>query len=110
MPEVKCKVQPCHYWKEGDFCTAKSITVDFNQPHRPGRLEAGDLDFDTKRTGSRGGHFEPVGPGLADTGLLDFEAGDLTGSLGRTGSEQEAKTSRETLCATFKPKNRQSRH
>lgn len=88
MPEVKCRVTPCHYWKEGDFCTAPAITVDFNKKSERSTMEVGELNFQTDRIGSRS---------------HGFEVGELMGPMGNI-SDSRANTSEETLCATFKPK------
>ncbi|MGI6642996.1 MAG: DUF1540 domain-containing protein [Bacillota bacterium] len=108
MPEVKCKVKPCHYWKDGDICSAQSIMVDYNKRSARSTMELGDLDIDIGRAGSRGHNFEGTDRGRENTGMTDFELGDLTGPVGSTDVGHEARTSEETLCSTFKPKD--SRH
>ena len=103
MTQVKCKVKPCYYWKDGDVCAADSIMVDYNsQKASTTRMDAGDMDFDVSRARGRA------------SGFADFEASDLTGSLGGTktnkGDDSKAKSSEETLCSTFRPKNSEPRH
>jgi hypothetical protein len=100
MTDVKCKVESCYYWGKGDVCKADTITVD-NNTGTAGRMEAADLT---------------VGPGTGER-ARDFEAGDLTtgpftGPENRQGTRTAggktgvlARTSHETLCSTFKPKN-----
>lgn len=77
MTEVKCKVQSCYYWGNGNICKADSIMVDNNSLTR-NRMEVGNLDVNAGIAGTRGR------PGR--TG--DFETADLTtgaGTRGRTG-------------------------
>ncbi len=111
MPEVKCKVKPCHYWKDGDICGAKSIMVDFNKKNTGDRMEVSNLDFDVGRAASRARDFDAAERGLVNTRMTDSEMGDLTGSFGgSTSMGPGAKTSEETLCATFRPKDAQFKH
>ena len=42
MTQVKCRVEPCFYWKDGDICGADSIMVDYNSQNATTRMEAGD--------------------------------------------------------------------
>jgi len=103
VTQVKCKVKPCYYYRDGDICGADTIMVDYNtQKASTLRMEAGDMDFNVGRATGRAQNFR------------DFEAGDLTGSLGGTsvnkGDDNKVKSSEETLCATFRPKNSEPRH
>lgn len=64
---VKCKVDSCAYWDEGNICGADGIEVDNS---------------------------------------LGMNLGDASMEIGRLGEgEQEAHTSDETCCKTYKPKN-----
>jgi len=96
-------VKPCYYYKDGDICSADTIMVDYNTQNASTlRMEAGDMDFNVGRATGRA------------RGFRDFEAGDLTGSLGGTGAnkgdDKKVKSSEETLCSTFRPKNAEPRH
>jgi hypothetical protein len=103
MTQVKCRVEPCFYWKDGDICGADSIMVDYNsQNATTTRMEAGDVDFNVRGAS---------GPAR---GFADFETGDLTGTVRKTktnkGGDRKTKSSEETLCSTFRPKNAEPRH
>lgn len=81
MPNVRCSVDSCHYWGEGDVCTADEIWVKNNMEE--------DVD-------------DEIG-----TGRGDMEVGDL-GSLNREGRRRvvhtSARTSAETCCETMRPR------
>lgn len=103
MTQVKCKVEPCFYWKDGDICGADSIMVDYNSQNATTRMEAGDdIAFHAREARTPARSFG------------DFETGDLSGSFRKTkgnkGNEKEAKSSEETLCSTFRPKSMEPRH
>jgi hypothetical protein len=71
MTNVRCSVNTCHYWGQGDVCRASDITVKNNM--------ATDMDD-------------------------DFEEGPAGMEIGILGSS--AKTSGQTCCETFKPRDR----
>lgn len=84
MTDVKCKVESCYYWGQGDICRADSIMVDNNKRSAPlGRMEAGNLDVN-ENTGR-----SSVSPGGTD--------------------KNQATRSEETLCKTFRPKTQTNR-
>lgn len=118
MTEVRCKVSSCYYWGNNDICKADSIMVD-NDTSAVGRgvrMEAGDLDTNTGR-----GRNRRAGDRSIVTG---FEAGDLdtridaqsdikqSGTDVQSGSHStnQAQTSHDTICSTFRPKASQPRH
>jgi len=78
MATIRCSVQSCHFYEEGDFCGADEIYVK-------NRLRS-DRDDDFGRR-------------------QDMEAGEL-GKQDRDRSERNrfAKTSSETCCETFRYK------
>ncbi|HPU00632.1 MAG: DUF1540 domain-containing protein [Firmicutes bacterium] len=79
MTEVRCTVKSCHYWDEGDYCTAETIWVKNNF--------AGDADDELFR-------------GTA------YEFAKEPGTEGKEGSrgEKNASTSSQTCCETMRPK------
>ena len=122
MTDVKCRVETCYYWGTGDICKADTIMVDNNTIRRTA-TEAGNLDVNvgtTIRDRGQTGRTEATDLTAGSTTrgrTRDFEAGDLTtGTFGKVGTEQrtrtsgnrsdvQAKTSHETLCSTFRPKD-----
>lgn len=94
MTEVKCKVETCYYWGRGDICKADSIMVDNNTSAvRRGTtgMEIGDLDT---RIGEQSR--------IENKSSTDVQTTRQSGV--------HAKTSDETLCATFRPKGSEVRH
>lgn len=98
MTEVKCKVKSCHYWGSGDICQADKIEVD-NAVGARTTLEAGDLTVGTARDRDR----DLASPrrGTAGTGM---EIGEFGGTAEDRDAESLARTSREAICKTFRPK------
>ncbi|HHV62742.1 MAG TPA: DUF1540 domain-containing protein [Firmicutes bacterium] len=75
MPDdVKCSVDTCYYWGNGNVCNAKEIFVE-------------NSVFQERESGAKG---------RARAGAARMEVGAL--------GELKAKTSDETCCKTFKPK------
>jgi len=125
LTDVKCKVESCYYWGDGNICKADSIMVDNNLGQRAG-IGTGNLGVGT--TGTTAGRTGRTEAGDLTVGsenkgrTRDFEAGDLTTGAfrdaqteGRTKtsanrSDVLAKTSHETLCSTFRPKNTEPKH
>ncbi len=100
MTQVKCKIKPCHYYGDGDICTADTILVDCNQKidkSSPGteasRMEVGRMDLNLGGFESRAN--DPSTKTKSTSGKCD--ASDI-------------KTSEETLCSTFRPKGGGPRH
>lgn len=78
MATIRCSVDICHYWGEGQYCTANEIWV------------RNDMEVDA--TGQSKGQF-------------DMEIGTLSKN---TKTAKEAQVSTETCCETFKPKGKMS--
>ncbi|HOB90661.1 MAG: DUF1540 domain-containing protein [Bacillota bacterium] len=80
MATIRCSVKSCHYYDEGDYCSADEIYVK-------NRLRT-DVDDDL---GKR----------------RDMEAADIgTVDVVRREQERFAQTSSQTCCETFRPKTR----
>lgn len=78
MATIRCSVESCHYYGQGDYCTADEIYVK-------NRLRA-DTDDDMRRS--------------PDFEVGSFERQDVAGQAER----RNARTSMETCCETFRPK------
>lgn len=96
MTEVKCKVKSCHYWGSGDICQADKIEVD-NAVGARTTLEVGDLTAGTAKDRDLGSPRR----GAAGAGM---EIGDFGGTAEGRDVESLARTSREAICKTFRPK------
>jgi hypothetical protein len=117
VTEVKCKVKSCQYWGNGDICVADSIMVD---NHRLGssisRMEVGDLNLNTRRSRQERDSSAQNLSSRASNGnqnrasqFGDYEIGDLNAQSSdllkqNAGSGDQASTSEETVCRTFRPK------
>jgi hypothetical protein len=77
MATIRCSVKPCHYYGEGDYCTADEIFVKTQMRY--------DADDD-------------LGSGR------DMEIGDLGRESKGDRSSSQAVTSSHTCCETFRPK------
>lgn len=85
MTKVKCKVSSCHYWDQGDVCTADTILIDQDQMRTDTtRMEVSSLDI----------------PG--DRGTVRQERTEDR-QKDRTRAD-EVRTSEGTCCRTFRPK------
>jgi hypothetical protein len=82
MAIIRCSVESCHYYGEGDYCTADEIYVK-------NRLR-GDTDDDRRRS--------------LDLEVGSFEQQDAGEQMGR----RNARSSMETCCETFRPKQTES--
>lgn len=71
MARVKCTVDTCHYWSQGQVCTADEIQVDSQY-------------------------------GVTSAGRTAFSA-----ELSATG-QSGARTSAETMCQTYRPRDSRS--
>lgn len=80
MATIRCSVESCHYYNEGDLCGADEIYVK-------NRLRS-DIDDDLSKR-------------------RDMEAGDI-GAVreGKSEQDQFAATSGQTCCETFRPRKR----
>jgi len=94
LTEVRCKVSSCYYWGNGDVCKADTIMVDNDtgSTGRGVRMEAGDLSINTRNDAQSD---------IRKSGT-DVHSG--------SHSTNQARTSSETICSTFRPKGTQPRH
>lgn len=83
MPEVRCTVNSCEFWEEGDYCAADMIWVKNNF--------AGDADDDL----FYGTAFE-----------FAKEPGPAEERRSRESGGRAASTSRQTCCKTMRPKEK----
>jgi hypothetical protein len=91
MTEVKCSVESCHYWGDGNVCTADSIMVKNTLPS--------DTDDNMYRISDM-----EIGTMKQD---IDQENMRRTRSDTTQGKQGEHATrSSETCCETFRPKKR----
>lgn len=90
MPEVKCSVNSCVYWGEGNVCTAEAIMVKNSLPH--------DTDDDLF-----------LGKDM-EIGAMEDDIRKRQENMGKTEQMQnnektQATHSSETCCETFKMKS-----
>ena len=78
MATIRCSVESCHYYGEGDYCTADEIYVKNRLPS--------DTDDDRRRS--------------PDLEVGSFEQQDVAGRA----EHRNARSSLESCCETFRPK------
>lgn len=89
MTEVKCSVESCHYWGDGNICTADSIMVK--------NTLSSDTDDELHRIGDM--EIGTMKQGIAEEKMKKTRT-DIT--QGKQG--EHATRSSETCCETFRPK------
>lgn len=106
MPNVKCKVNSCHYYGAGDICTADTILVDNNQDHiRNTRMEVGTVGGDkaSDRNNTARSGYDAADRTRKERIRTGYEIGDISPDA------SSATTSEATCCRTFRPKGSVSR-
>lgn len=90
MTDVKCIVQSCHYYGQGDKCTAKGIEVINN--------EASINGSGVSTTSSTiGGTTGSMSSGSTRTSFAS--------EMSPMSSTRQAKSTCETACQTYRPKH-----
>lgn len=87
MATIRCSVNSCHYWSEGEYCTADEIWVK-NQM-------TGDVDDDIMKKKTR----MEIGT-IGGNGENNMKKNER----GTEGGEKSAQKSSQTCCETFRPK------
>lgn len=94
MTDVKCIVQSCHYYGQGDKCTAKGIEVINNESSISG---SGVSTTSSTIGGTTGSMSSSTTSGSVRTSFAS--------EMSPMSSTRQAKSTCETACQTYRPKH-----